>query len=84
MDAHSQDSTVFYTAKSTLVGAQIDASGQTKLTGDYDTQAKLTIAGLDIGKPIELFGSSSMKATSSIGGVVTISWPAEDSDCIER
>jgi translocation and assembly module TamB len=74
-DAHSENSTVFYSAKSTLVGAQIDAVGQTKLTGDYDTQAKLTIAGLDIGKPLDLFSTSSVKAESSIGGVVTVSGP---------
>ena len=74
-DLHSEDSTLFYTAKSTLVGAQINASGQTKLTGDFDTQAKLTIAGLDIGKPMDLFSTSTVKAQSSIGGVVTVSGP---------
>ncbi len=74
-DVHSEGNLLLYTAKSTLVGAQIDASGQTRLTGDYETQAKLTIAGLDIGKPLALFSPSNMKAQSSIGGVVNVSGP---------
>jgi translocation and assembly module TamB len=74
-DLHSEGSTVFYTAKSTLVGAQVDASGQTQLTGNYDTQAKLTIAGFDIGNVLALSSTSSVKAQSSIGGVVTVSGP---------
>lgn len=74
-DVHSEDSVVFYVAKSTLVGAQLDAFGQTKLTGDYDTQARLTIAGFDIGKSLGLFSTSTVNAQSSIGGVVTVSGP---------
>jgi translocation and assembly module TamB len=74
-DVHSEGNLLLYTAKSTLVGAQVDASGQTRLIGDYETQAKLTIAGLDIGKPLALFSSSNMKAQSSIGGVVNVSGP---------
>jgi translocation and assembly module TamB len=74
-DVHSQDSLLLYTAQSTLVGAQINASGQTRLTGDYDTQAKLTIAGLDIGEPMKLFSTSTVAAQSSIGGVINVSGP---------
>jgi translocation and assembly module TamB len=74
-DLHSEGNAVLYSAKSTLVGAQVDASGQTQLTGNYDTQAKLTIAGLDIGKVLELSSTSSVKAQSSIGGVVMVSGP---------
>jgi translocation and assembly module TamB len=74
-DVHSQDSLLLYTAQSTLVGAQINASGQTRLTGDLETQAKLMIAGLDIGKPLDMFSTSGVKAQSSIGGVVTVSGP---------
>lgn len=74
-DVHSEGSLLLYTADSTLVGAKIDASGQTRLTGDYDTQAKLTIAGLDIGQSIGLFSDSGVKAQSAIGGVVTVNGP---------
>jgi translocation and assembly module TamB len=74
-DVHSQGSLLLYTAQSTLVGAKIDASGQTQLTGDYQTQAKLTLAGLDLGHALTLFSTSTMKVQSLIGGTVTLSGP---------
>ena len=46
--------TLIYSAQSTLVGAKVDASGQTRLTGDYDTQAKLNFSGLDLGTVLAL------------------------------
>jgi translocation and assembly module TamB len=75
IEAHSTGDTVFVTANSTLVGAKVDVAGQAKLTGDYQAQAKLTIAGLDIGKPMAMFGSASVKAQSLINGVATVSGP---------
>jgi translocation and assembly module TamB len=45
---HSEGKTLIYTANSTVVGAKVDASGQTLLTGNFDTTAKLNFAGLDI------------------------------------
>jgi translocation and assembly module TamB len=74
-DLHSEGSTVTYTATSDLVGAKIGASGQTQLTGDYDTQAKLTLAGLDIGTALDMFGPGTVKAQSSIGGTVSLRGP---------
>ena len=49
--------------------------GQTRLTGDYETQAKVTFTGLDIGTVLALFSSASVKAQSSIGGTVTLNGP---------
>jgi translocation and assembly module TamB len=74
-DVHSEGSLLLYTAQSTLVGAKVDASGQTKLTGDYDTQAKVTVGGLDIGQALNLLSTSTIKAQSSIGGTVTVNGP---------
>ena len=74
-DVHSEGTTMFFSANSTLVGAKIDAAGQAQLTGDYQMQAKLTVAGLDIGKPMAMFGSGSVKAQSLINGVATVSGP---------
>jgi translocation and assembly module TamB len=74
--AHSTGSTVFYEAHSTLVGAHVDATGQTSLKGNYDTQAKLTLAGLDIAKPLALFSPNSVEGSSQIGGTITVSGPA--------
>jgi translocation and assembly module TamB len=75
VEAHSDGETVYFTANSTLVGAKVNATGQTGLTGDYPMQAKLTIAGLDIGKPMAMFGPGDMKAQSMINGMATVSGP---------
>jgi translocation and assembly module TamB len=75
VEAHSDGSTLFFVANSTLVGAKVNATGQAGLTGDYPLQAKLTIAGLDIGKPIAMFGTAAMKAESQIDGMATLSGP---------
>ena len=75
VEAHSTGDTLFATATSTLIGAKVDVSGQAKLAGDYPAQAKLTIVGLDIGRPVAMFGSASVKAQSMINGVATVSGP---------
>jgi translocation and assembly module TamB len=75
VEAHSNGTTVYFTANSTLVGAKVDATGQAGLTGDYPLQAKVTVAGLDIGKPMAIFGPGNMKAESQINGVATVSGP---------
>ncbi len=74
-DMHSDASLLLYTVQSKLVGAQIDGSGQTQLTGDYDTKAKANVSGLDIGTVIALFGSGNIKAQSTLAGTVTVSGP---------
>ena len=76
LEAHSEGSTVFYKLRSTLVGAQVAADGQTGLTGNFDTKATVTLGGLDLGKAIDLFAPGTMKAQSTIAGVITVSGPA--------
>jgi translocation and assembly module TamB len=73
--AHSEGKTMYFTASSTLVGAKLDAAGQMQLDGDYPMQAKLTMAGFDIGKPLAMFGTGGVKAQSLIDGVATVSGP---------
>jgi translocation and assembly module TamB len=75
VEAHSDRETLYFSANSTLVGAKVDATGQAGLTGDYPLQAKLTVAGLDIGKPMAMFGPGNMKAQSLINGIATVSGP---------
>ncbi len=75
VEAHSDKEIVYFTANSTLVGAKVEATGQAGLTGDYPMQAKVNIAGLDIGKPMAMFGPGSVKAESLINGAATISGP---------
>ena len=74
-DVHSEGSLLLYTLQSTMVGATIDGTGQTQLTGNYETQAKLTVAGLDIGKAVPVFRPGSVKTQSTIGGVITVNGP---------
>ena len=75
VEAHSDKEIVYFTANSTLVGAKVEATGQAGLTGDYPMQAKVNIAGLDIGKPMAMFGPGSVKAESLINGEATMSGP---------
>ncbi|HTC75667.1 MAG TPA: translocation/assembly module TamB domain-containing protein, partial [Edaphobacter sp.] len=75
VEAHSNGETVYVTANSTLVGAKVDATGQAGLTGDYPAQAKVTITGFDIGKPMAMFGPGNMKAQSTIDVTATVSGP---------
>jgi translocation and assembly module TamB len=74
-EAHTQGQIMYVTASSTAVGAKLDATGQVQLSGDYETQAKVTLTGLDIGKPLAMFGPGTLKAQSAINGTVTVSGP---------
>ena len=77
IDAHSQGKIAYYTLRSSLVGAQLSADGQTELTGNFDTKAKLTLANVDVAKPLALFMPNGIQATSNINGVITLSGPAK-------
>lgn len=72
---HSQGTLLYLNAQSTLVGAKLNATGQMQLTGTYDTQAKLSFTGLDVGKPLDLFSHGTATASSMIDGVVNVSGP---------
>jgi translocation and assembly module TamB len=74
-NATSSGSSVSYQLQSKLVGAQLEANGQTSLTGDYDTQAKLSMSGIDIANAIALFSPGSLKGSSDLSGFVTVSGP---------
>jgi translocation and assembly module TamB len=74
-DLHTQGEVAYLTANSTVVGAKMNLTGQAQLKGDYQAQAQLNIAGLDIGKPLAMFGPGDVKAESLINGVATVSGP---------
>jgi translocation and assembly module TamB len=75
--ATSTGSNVSYDVHSTLVGAQVNATGQTSLVGDYQTNAKLTLTGLDLANTMTLFSpDSAFKGSSNIGGTITVAGPA--------
>ena len=73
------------TLKSTLVGAQVAADGQTDLTGNFQTQAKLTLAGLDVAKAAGALSTGRHAGdVEHIAGTVTVSGPGEDADAADR
>jgi len=74
-EAYSEGSQLTYALHSKFVGAKVDATGQTQLTGDYQTQARLAFTGFDVGTSLALFAPGRVKAQSSIGGLVTVSGP---------
>jgi translocation and assembly module TamB len=74
-ELHTQGDVAYLTANSTLVGAKLNMTGQTQLKGDYQAQAQVNIAGLDIGKPLAMFGPGDVQAESLINGVATVSGP---------
>lgn len=74
--AHSAGSSVFYDVHSQMVGAQIAVAGETVLTGNYETRAKLTLSGVDVGKAVALFSPGSTNATSVIDGTINLQGPA--------
>jgi translocation and assembly module TamB len=75
LEAHSQGSTLLFTANSTLVGSRLNLQGQTQLTDNYETQAKLTLANLDINQPLKMFAPGKIQAQSSISGTATVNGP---------
>jgi translocation and assembly module TamB len=74
--ANSTGSNLAYELHSRLVGAQANVNGQTSLVGDFQTQAKLTLSGLDIGNVIALVAPGSFKGSSAIDGTISVSGPA--------
>ncbi len=74
-ELHTQGEMAYLTANSTLVGAKLTMTGQVQLKGDYQAQAQVNIAGLDIGKPLAMFGPGDVQAESLINGVATVSGP---------
>ncbi len=74
-DVHSVDSTLLFSSSSNLAGANIQASGQMRLTGNYDTQAKLTFSGMNIETLMRLYAPKSITGDSAIGGTLTLNGP---------
>ncbi|HMF54199.1 MAG TPA: translocation/assembly module TamB domain-containing protein, partial [Edaphobacter sp.] len=75
VEAHSEGEKLLFVANSNVVGTKINLQGQTDLTGDYQTQAKLSLTDFDVNRPLTLFGPGNIKAQSSISGVATITGP---------
>ena len=76
LNATSSGSLVNYQIQSTLIGAQIAATGQTSLQGEYATQAHMTLTNLNVANILDIVSPGTIKASSQINGTITINGPA--------
>ncbi len=74
-EAHSEGEKLLFAANSSIVGTKLNLQGQTLLTGDYQTQAKLSLTDFDVDRPLRMFGPGNIKAQSSISGVASVEGP---------
>lgn len=75
--ADSTGTNLAYEVHSQMVGARADATGETSLVGALQTQARVTLSGLDIANVMRLTGSGSLKGSSAIAGTITVAGPAK-------
>jgi translocation and assembly module TamB len=73
--AHSANRSINYSATTRLEGAQLDVHGQTELSGDYATQAKLDFSRFNIGDLLKMAHVESISGESALAGTVTVDGP---------
>lgn len=81
-NAVSHGTLLSYTVHSDVVGAQLNLSGNTQLTGNYQTSDKLTLSNLNLATAMALFSTSSIDAQSIINGTVTVAGPAKTPEAL--
>jgi translocation and assembly module TamB len=77
-EAHTQGRTLLMNVNANLANAQVQMHGQTQLTGEYQTQAQLTLANLDVDPILSALNVQGVDAHSSIAGIVTVSGPLRE------
>jgi translocation and assembly module TamB len=75
LDAHTANRIVTYDLTTKLEAAEVTAHGQTALTGDYSTQAKLDFSRFNIGALLKLAHVQSISGESAMAGTVTLEGP---------
>jgi translocation and assembly module TamB len=77
-EAHTQGRTLVASVNASLSDAQMQLHGQTQLTGEYQTQAELTLAKVDVNPILSGMNIQEVKAHSSIAGMVKVSGPLKE------
>ncbi|MGC2213783.1 MAG: translocation/assembly module TamB [Silvibacterium sp.] len=77
-DAHTQGRTLLMNVNANLSGAQLQVHGQTQMSGDYDTQAHLTLSNFDVDPILKTFNVQGITADSSITASVNVSGPLRE------
>ncbi len=75
LDAHTAAGNLLLNLHGRLNGATVEIADQTAIAGPYQSQAKLTLANLDINPYLQLFSVQGVSAHSQIGGTVTVTGP---------
>ena len=73
--AHTANRSATYNASTRLEGAELDLNGQTALSGDYASKAKLTFAHFDIGGLLKAAHVQGLTGQSALAGIVTVEGP---------
>jgi translocation and assembly module TamB len=78
--AHTADRNATYTASTRLsaaelAGAELDLDGQTALSGDYRTKAKLAFSHFDIGGILRAAHVQGLTGQSALAGTLTVEGP---------
>jgi len=72
---HTANRSATYDATTRLEGAKVDLNGQTALTGDYATQARLEVSDFDIGGLLKAAHMQGLNGESALAGTVTVEGP---------
>lgn len=80
MDAevHTEGRRLLMHVNATVANAQMKIAGQTQLAGDYQTQAQLTLANLDVEPVLTALNVHGVTAHSDIGATVNVSGPLRE------
>ena len=73
--AHSLNRRLVYDATSVLETAQLVLHGQTEMSGDFQTQAKIDFSRANIGALLRLAHLEALKGESSLSGTATVQGP---------
>ncbi len=73
--AHTDHRSASYQATTRLEGAEVDLNGQTAMSGDYATQAKLAFSQFDIGGLLKAAHVRGLSGQSALAGVITLEGP---------
>lgn len=76
--AHTQGRELLMNLNANLAHAQVQAHGQTQLSGDYETKAQLTVVNLDLNPILTARSVQGVTIQSTIGATVNVSGPLRD------
>ena len=79
---HSNGQELIYDAGTRLDSAELKLHGDTDITGDLATQARLEFSHFDVGRLLQLAHVEGIKAQSSLAGVATVAGPLRKVDAL--